>query len=575
MIKAVEDHLEKTKKRVIRRVTCVPSLDHADISHFPEEKECATLDLDLDNMVTAIGSVDQQNTGARKEGNTFIVECECDHTDPVFLERPFQSMLHVPDGGAAEGCSTGFECYAITSPPVRITGECGVQQRHAEGTSNLDVPSNFIDKGKRKMYEVSNESQFVPERPSSTLSSKANDAELLCEESILIMHDEMSGVIPGHVPGPYASQAPGHSSNEDPQTFAAIPPPCNLNVQTDGQVQPCQVTMSDDQCRTRNRSRRGNQDPQTSARIPPPCNLRCVLRQIIDVFHVACLEEADKVLWIHTYIWAGVIRFVGIAMQDFDMTKGFRPVPGTVLITINVATMEKSCQGLRPDIVENLIELLDEHNELVQLFRTARDKMAERDVPEFKVRLFGVVGSRQHELPTGDSIGANFPLIFFFGEDGYHLGRVLLSRPSSSDPPKKMTMKMYYQYELHDHNEVANRLEHFQRSCQGLRPDIVENLIELLDEHNELVQLFRTARDKMAERDVPEFKVRLFGVVGSRQHELPTGDSIGANVFEGGSDVETEFDVIVEQHDHRLQQAFIIRPSQNNDDEDVLSIRAA
>ncbi|PWA86132.1 hypothetical protein CTI12_AA143370 [Artemisia annua] len=86
----------------------------------------------------------------------------------------------------------------------------------------------------------------------------------------------------------------------------------------------------------------------------------------------------------------------------------------------------------------------------------------------------------------------------------------------------------------------------FQRTSHGLRADIVENLIEILDEHNELVQLFRTARDKMAEANIPEFKVRLFGVVGSNQPELPTGDSIGAIVFEGGPDVETDFDVVIE-----------------------------
>ena len=55
-----------------------------------------------------------------------------------------------------------------------------MQGAQAEATSNLDVPSNSIDKGKQKMCEVSNESQFVTERPSSTLSSEATDAELLC-----------------------------------------------------------------------------------------------------------------------------------------------------------------------------------------------------------------------------------------------------------------------------------------------------------------------------------------------------------------------------------------------------------
>ncbi|PWA61660.1 hypothetical protein CTI12_AA371170 [Artemisia annua] len=82
-------------------------------------------------------------------------------------------------------------------------------------------------------------------------------------------------------------------------------------------------------------------------------------------------------------------------------------------------------------------------------------------------------------------------------------------------------------------NEVRNRLLHFRDGGPALRPDIVEGLIQVLDELNELVRLFRTARDKLAEAEVPEFKIRLFGVLGSRQYELPSGDSIGAIVYEG------------------------------------------
>ncbi|PWA89106.1 fibrillarin [Artemisia annua] len=88
--------------------------------------------------------------------------------------------------------------------------------------------------------------------------------------------------------------------------------------------------------------------------------------------------------------------------------------------------------------------------------------------------------------------------------------------------------------------DPPSRQESFQKSGHGLRADIVANLIDVLDEHNELVQLFRTTRNKMADANIPQFKVRLFGVVGSRQHELPTDDSIGAIVFEGGPDVETD-----------------------------------
>nr|GEZ26286.1 hypothetical protein [Tanacetum cinerariifolium] len=58
-----------------------------------------------------------------------------------------------------------------------------------------------------------------------------------------------------------------------------------------------------------------------------------------------------------------------------------------------------------------------------------------------------------------------------------------------------------------------------------------EGHIELLDNHNALVQLFRTASNKLDEANVPEFKVKLYNVVGTRRYELPTPETIGAIVF--------------------------------------------
>ena len=168
---------------------------------------------------------------------------------------------------------------------------------------------------------------------------------------------------------------------------------------------------------------------------------------------------------------------------------------------------QRTGHSLRPDIVRDLIAFLDEHNKLVQLFRTARDKMSEGDIPEFKIQLFGVIGSREHELPSGDSIGAivfqeqpdvvtdfdviieqrnqqpkrvnklhasymslQFPLIFIYGEEGYHLHRYLFQRKVStsetSETPKRMTMKMYYAYQLHDRWNRYNLLTRSGRLFQ-------------------------------------------------------------------------------------------------------------
>ncbi|PWA65249.1 hypothetical protein CTI12_AA315870 [Artemisia annua] len=67
-------------------------------------------------------------------------------------------------------------------------------------------------------------------------------------------------------------------------------------------------------------------------------------------------------------------------------------------------------------------------------------------------------------------------------------------------------------------------------------------------------------RDKLQDADVPDFKLKLFGVVGSRQYDLPTGDSVGAVVFEGGPDVATDYDVIIQKHGGQPQRIDKLNP---------------
>ncbi|PWA56652.1 hypothetical protein CTI12_AA419060 [Artemisia annua] len=102
--------------------------------------------------------------------------------------------------------------------------------------------------------------------------------------------------------------------------------------------------------------------------------------------------------------------------------------------------------------------------------------------------------------------------------------------PMGNETPRFLQLYIY-----DTDNEVANRLSHFRGDQRrSLREDIVEGLIHFLDRHNALVQLFRTARDKMQDSDIPNFHVRFFGVIGANQYELPTTDTIGAIVYEGG-----------------------------------------
>nr|GEW57266.1 DNA helicase [Tanacetum cinerariifolium] len=94
-----------------------------------------------------------------------------------------------------------------------------------------------------------------------------------------------------------------------------------------------------------------------------------------------------------------------------------------------------------------------------------------------------------------------------------------------------------------------------------LDAQIVEGLIHFLDAHNELMQLFRTARDKCREIDIPKFKIRLYNAEGARGYELPTSNTLGAMVFESGITSNTDFDVIIQSKDGLAQRVNKLHPS--------------
>ncbi|GJW01097.1 DNA helicase [Tanacetum coccineum] len=119
-----------------------------------------------------------------------------------------------------------------------------------------------------------------------------------------------------------------------------------------------------------------------------------------------------------------------------------------------------------------------------------------------------------------------------------------------------------YVYDTRD--ELRNRMHHFGGLDEStLNPEIVEGLVHVLDEHNGLVRLFRTARDKYNAGDIPSFKIRLYNMGGVRGYELPTADVLGAIVFENGPRSRTDFDVIIEfragppQRVNKLHQSYM------------------
>ena len=122
---------------------------------------------------------------------------------------------------------------------------------------------------------------------------------------------------------------------------------------------------------------------------------------------------------------------------------------------------------------------------MVHTLRTARDLSNQEDIPYFKIRLFNAERTRGYELPTSNNIAAivfddgprtegdydviiqykggdtqrinklhksymslQFPLIFIYGQPGYHTDLM----PCSANPtqrPRRVSLNAFYAYQLH------------------------------------------------------------------------------------------------------------------------------
>ncbi|GJQ94857.1 hypothetical protein Tco_0005996 [Tanacetum coccineum] len=131
------------------------------------------------------------------------------------------------------------------------------------------------------------------------------------------------------------------------------------------------------------------------------------------------------------------------------------------------------------------------------------------------------------------------PYVFkVFGQVYHWIGSLC---PPAREPPRFLQLYIY-----DTKHEVENRMWHFGGiDDSNLDSKIVEGLIHFLDVHDELVQLFRTARDKCREI----FKIRLYNAEGACGYELPTSNTLGAIVFDSGVTGNTNFDVIIQEKD--------------------------
>nr|GFA09939.1 DNA helicase [Tanacetum cinerariifolium] len=142
----------------------------------------------------------------------------------------------------------------------------------------------------------------------------------------------------------------------------------------------------------------------------------------------------------------------------------------------------------RRDIVEGLIDLLDAHNALVQLFRIACAivyKTGPKSDMDYDIVLEKRSGYLQRVNKLHPSYMAlQFPLLFIYGEDGYSKELKMVGVTGSSSEQKRVSMKAYYSYYLHDrYNYLSRTRRLFQQYVVTAFCAIEHNRIDYIREH--------------------------------------------------------------------------------------------
>ncbi|CAL2268107.1 unnamed protein product [Prunus armeniaca] len=149
------------------------------------------------------------------------------------------------------------------------------------------------------------------------------------------------------------------------------------------------------------------------------------------------------------------------------------------------------------------------------------------------------------------------PYIFKISGQVHHLMGSLL-------PPEGQSPKFAQLYIYDTHNEVMNRLDavNCNQKNEKLDQSIVQGLIQMFDESNELVKIFRTIRDKFEEGSLASLKITLLGRQpnDNRQYEQPTCDEIGGLIVGDIGLYDSNRDIVIEFKDGGLKRVTKLNP---------------
>lgn len=174
----------RTKKKAIRRVTSVPTLESIEVSTFGEGVECHREELMRESDVGY---------------GTFDVSSDCGCATPMFADRPSESgshAAHVWNGSVQEitgrfpvtyvamptfGCLPFKSCAFFKKTCLHfLLGECNVQGSQPSELANLSSSASYVNKGKEKVTGLCSEDAFGSGGASSTALSPIDDTEFHC-----------------------------------------------------------------------------------------------------------------------------------------------------------------------------------------------------------------------------------------------------------------------------------------------------------------------------------------------------------------------------------------------------------
>ena len=163
------------------------------------------------------------------------------------------------------------------------------------------------------------------------------------------------------------------------------------------------------------------------------------------------------------------------------------------------------------------------------------------------------------------SMGANIdrtvtgtPGTFTFRINGQIIHRIGSLLPEDGNEPQFLQL-----YIVDTANEVQNRKKAITGGSSeiSIPDDLIVQLINMVDEHNELAKTFRNARDRVNSSNTEEFRITFVKQKQrGRQYDLPSADEIGGLLFGDQSANPSSKDLVVEYRSSGLQRISDLHP---------------